>query len=660
VPGRAIALEETPLFRDLSGEEMACLRQRLELRTFRPNTALLRCGEEAPGIYVLRSGLVSVVALDDAGSEHELSRLGKGECIGDMALATGEPCSATVRALDETEAWFLGREDFANLVDGCPGLWRNLGKILSERLVQMNRQVAARPSANIAAVMIAGDEEIGAALALSVAASLARQMRWKILVVDSRDRPLYPAPEFERLAHGPHLREVLHNRESIKDHLAPIDGIGGGAVRTTTPSSRDERHLTEEEALTAREWRGPAYDCFLLLLPGPPSHPWLRTMARASSILLISDEAAAPACVSWHQQHGQSPTTEGKVELALHGPGSPRLDLTRAITRQTGRAVRWLPTDGFRRGGPGGPASLSEAGAPSPLGRAVDRIARHLGRCEVGLALGAGAAKGFAHIGVLRVLAESGVPVDYIAGCSIGAVVGALYAAGFSLEDIEQRLQGADRKLMRWTLPLSAVWSDAGLRQLLRDPAPTVQFHELATPFAAVATDLGTGRAVVLREGLVWRAVQASVSIPGIFPPTPAAGRYLVDGGLVNPVPSETVRQMGADVVIAVDLSTPVNASETHVGQTTGTMMTRRRPPNLVEMLWRSTEIMQGEITARTAAHGDVTIMPRVGRSRWNDFSRRGQLFMTAGERATREALPELSRLLPFLAPSATREDCDR
>lgn len=179
---------------------------------------------------------------------------------------------------------------------------------------------------------------------------------------------------------------------------------------------------------------------------------------------------------------------------------------------------------------------------------------------------------------------------------------------------------------------------------------PTVQFHELAIPFAAVATDVASGREVILRHGLIWRAVQASASIPGIFPPTVISGRYLVDGGLVNPVPTQTVRGMGANIVVAVDVMSPVTPAEATADRSAGSARTPdSRPPNLVEMLWRSNEIMQGEITAHSAATADVTIQPKVGRSRWSDFSRRGRIFIAAGEEAARNALPELRRVLPFL-----------
>jgi NTE family protein len=245
-------------------------------------------------------------------------------------------------------------------------------------------------------------------------------------------------------------------------------------------------------------------------------------------------------------------------------------------------------------------------------------------------------------------LEERGVPIDYIAG-SIGSVVGAMYAFGLPLKEIETRMQGADRKLKRWTLPFRSLWSDAGLKELLRNPAPTVRFRDLKLPFAVVATDVVTGRETAMRKGLVWRAVQASTSVPGIFPAVRLHGRHLVDGGLVNPVPSQTVRHLGADIVIAVDLMS-TSARSHHVKTGPNRRKAKTKLPNLVEMLWRANEIMQEEVTLRSAATADITIAPPLGPVRWSDFSRRGKEIIALGEEAAREKYPEMEQLMPFLS----------
>src|SRR5438067_4102440 len=177
-------------------------------------------------------------------------------------------------------------------------------------------------------------------------------------------------------------------------------------------------------------------------------------------------------------------------------------------------------------------------------------------RPTLGLALGSGSARGWAHVGVIRALADHGIVPDVVAGCSMGAMVGAAFAAG-RIEELES-----------WALSLD--WkrvvglADVGLRgglfkgdrllNLYQGQFVQCPFSELAVPFAAVATDLATGQEVWLRDGDVSDAVRASCTVPGLFRPVWREGRYLVDGSVVNPIPVSLCRAMGADIVIAVDL----------------------------------------------------------------------------------------------------------
>ena len=643
--------EEIPLFQSLTPDERALLRERVQLRAFEPQAHLLDSGQDSPGLYTIRSGLVAVLVRDDAGHERELDSLGKGECVGEMALMTGEPCSATVRAITDTEAWFIDRGDFLDLVDRCPGLWRNLGRILSQRLARTSRHLAAQPSASTVVLMMACPEEEAAALAVAVAASLARQTGKRTLLVDACAGSASPAADFAPGKRMPSLWEVLHKRSLLKAHEAAPDRSDRlRGARVASLGDEEGQRPTVEETLTVLEWLRPLYDYILLLLPRPAAEPWRVLLERAHSIVTVVTEEEAQGGLPWLDRLCGPSEVRAKLEIAIVAAGLVDPSIRQAMEERLGRPVRRLPRESgllqqmLRKKTP-----LTEDRPELPFSQAVDRLARHIGGMEVGLALGGGAAKGFAHVGVLRVLEENGVPVDYIAGCSIGAIVGALYAGGRPLSDVEEHLRGADRKITRWTLPFRSIWSDAGLKEILREPGPTVRFGDLDIPFATVATDIATGREVVLRKGLVWKAVQASVSIPGIFPPVSMSGRHLVDGGLVNPVPSQTVRVMGADIVVAVDLMSPAGRVTEDSASSGGSgRAPAMRVPNLLEMLWRSTEIMQEEVTARSAATADVTIEPKLGRVRWGDFSQRGQDFIIAGEEAAREKLPELRRLLPF------------
>ncbi len=177
-------------------------------------------------------------------------------------------------------------------------------------------------------------------------------------------------------------------------------------------------------------------------------------------------------------------------------------------------------------------------------------------RPKLGIALGSGSARGWAHIGVLRALAKQGIAPDFIAGCSMGAMVGAACAAG-RIEDLEAWALSLDWKGVVGLLDLGlrgGLIKGDRLLNMYQGKFVECQFSELALPFAAVATDLATGKELWLREGKVSDAVRASCTVPGLFRPVWLDGRYVVDGSVVNPIPVSLCRAMGAEVVIAVDL----------------------------------------------------------------------------------------------------------
>lgn len=177
---------------------------------------------------------------------------------------------------------------------------------------------------------------------------------------------------------------------------------------------------------------------------------------------------------------------------------------------------------------------------------------------KVGLALGSGSARGWAHMGVIKALTEADIRVDYVAGTSIGAVVGAVYASGKigALEDVALQLDW--RQIVSFldvVFPKSGLIDGKKIADFVRTHVTPKNIEDLTLPFCAISTDLETGSEVVIRKGDVIEAVRASISIPGIFTPVRRNGMILVDGGLVDPVPVRVVREMGADFVIAVDLN---------------------------------------------------------------------------------------------------------
>ena len=179
-------------------------------------------------------------------------------------------------------------------------------------------------------------------------------------------------------------------------------------------------------------------------------------------------------------------------------------------------------------------------------------------KLKIGLALGSGAARGLAHIGVLKVLEENKIPIDLIAGTSIGALVGGAYAVGMSVDEMERIAMEVDWKrlgrLMDFVIPRAGFINGKKVKTFIKTLVKNKKIEELKIPFAAVATDIYTGEEVVIQQGLIVEAIRASASIPGIFTPVRNGGKILVDGGLVNPIPISVVKKMGADIIIAVNV----------------------------------------------------------------------------------------------------------
>lgn len=258
---------------------------------------------------------------------------------------------------------------------------------------------------------------------------------------------------------------------------------------------------------------------------------------------------------------------------------------------------------------------------------------------RIGLALGSGSARGFAHIGVLKALDQGGIRPEVIVGSSAGALVGAFYAAGFTpwqIEEVALRVRDAEVADFASASKRGMLVGDT-LGRFVNDILKGARIENLRTKYAAVTTDLRTGELAVLRSGPVADAVRASCSIPGVFIPRELGGRELVDGGLVSPLPVKTTRNLGCDFVVAVDV---------------GTRPHRQSLPGMYEVILQSFEIMGRALSEQESLTADLLVRPDTSQYASSDFSVRREMIQ-AGYEAGQRALPELKRRLD--APVRTR-----
>jgi NTE family protein len=261
-------------------------------------------------------------------------------------------------------------------------------------------------------------------------------------------------------------------------------------------------------------------------------------------------------------------------------------------------------------------------------------------RKKLGLALGWGGARGLAHIGVIKGLVKHKIPLDVIAGSSMGALVGGLYAARQDINKVDQALGNFDYKELLKTFfdPMMGDGLVKGekLVQFLKQMVQDMKIEETAIAFGAVATDLNTADKVVLSDGPLAEAIRASSSVPVVFHPFEITSRKLVDGGMSSPVPVETARKMGAEIVIAVNLDSIFFLPENRKSETDESM---------VSVLWKSQALLRYHLAKKEVEDADVVIEPKVVYINDLDFSR-GQLMVEAGEQAVEEKMSEIKKLL--------------
>jgi NTE family protein len=286
--------------------------------------------------------------------------------------------------------------------------------------------------------------------------------------------------------------------------------------------------------------------------------------------------------------------------------------------------------------------------------RSVQAFGRELSRKSVpaasshppaiGLALGGGFARGIAHIGVLKVLEQEAIPIRIVAGTSVGALIGASYCSGLSIEELEQVARSVRfTTFARWTISRYGFASNDRMVSFLNRTLKVKTFEELRLPLAVTATDFNTGEGILFHSGSIVDPVRASCAYPGMFLPIEIRGRYLVDGMLSHPVPTRPLREMGADRVLAVHLK--------------GTWASGGPPRHLFDLIGQSFAIAQDAMAGLWREAADLVVEPEVGGFGYDDFKRADDL-IRVGEEAMRKAIPEVRRWLakPAESPSTVED----
>ena len=602
---KVIILKRVPVFASCTEEQLHFIADRTRLVEYKKGEFIYREGDAADAFYIVSSGRLRIFS-EAEGHERTFAFLHNGDSFGEISLLTGETHSAHVQAINDTLVLQLEKRHFDAVINRIPSLVLYLSRLLSRRLRTRERG-REFSEATVAAIYSATKGVGRTSFAVALAASLKRETGRDVVIVDvsgtEGDRELL----YGSAAPRPMTRDRMASRsEEPIDAALTAHPLGFSVLSASDLLAEPDSEQTIAPLFSMLTNR---FHYVLVDLPVRVNLPILKALTQSDLLYLLTGpqrEHVIRTNALVHQIRSAAGSAEQRMKIVLNmlaGPGEWQMSL-QDITHQLDQPIAFtLPHLASLRGRvtPEELARLLESRG-SAYATTIRRIARELGGMLVGLALGSGAALGLAHIGILKVIEREKIPIDLIAGSSIGALVAGLWASGRSAEDLERmalefknpwdirRLFILDFGIPIFSLViglmaglgvgwLAGFWMGllfgfmvclaAGVvlgplaggpiqgarlaAKLERDFADKT-FEDTWLPLKIVAANPMAREEVIFESGPIAEAVRASVSIPGIFKPLRVKGKVCLDGGVVNPIPVSVLKQAGAHHVIAVNV----------------------------------------------------------------------------------------------------------
>jgi NTE family protein len=637
---RVDLLANTPLFSSFTRHELSDIAKLFSERIYPRGSEIFHEGEEGETFCVVASGEIEVWAGDPP---QLLNRLGPGEVLGEMALLSEGRRTATVKAARVAELLELDRDSFNRFLATNPKVLQYFSTLLTRRLAAAHRgEVRRRPNTVVAVSALPGLK--GKSLvAEALAAFLGQYAEADVLLV--RGRPGFAAKgggvgalslsETERLP-GDQIKSVIQVEDERRAALDVV--IGDDTTKDV---------VRRFDGLVAKLER-----IFPFIV--------IDVATRVASLNdCVRDVADVSVEIVEQVSPGEDPSARRSPRvfrvMNLFNPGSSQIPNNHCEPFV-------IPEDSGLPSGPGqAQVSYLRANPRTPASPPLRRLARKILGMSVGIAMGGGAAFGIAHIGVLKVFEDNDIPVDLVSGTSMGSIIAAACASGISpqeLLEIAARIGNKTTTLSALDFTLSRPGLLAGNRLIaIFSPmlGPVERFEQLCFPCQVVATDLETGERIAMGEGPIIQACRASCSVPLIWVPVRRGDRILVDGAVVDPVPAEVVRQMGADLCIAVNAVPPVQKGVTNALTRMWRRVNALNPlsylgdnrylPNTMDVFMNTIQILQHELGKFKAISADVTITPNLTEFTWIEFYKTRGL-IERGAEAAEKALPQIKRLL--------------
>ncbi len=651
-------LENVPVLAGLGEELIKSLADSAEIIAVNKGDLVVREHDPGDALYAVVSGRLQAYTHLKSGSERVFATYCSGDCFGEMPLLSGETHWANVRALNDSVLLKIPREVFDAVVQRDPRVAVGFSQRLGHRIKELREEKHRAKWSNIIALYSALPGAGKTLLAANLAASLAKETGEPVLLLDFSGRQRgVPLAKCER----------LHSRNgAVLDDLV-----------IHTPLRYDRLNLdlvgAEKEIGLIAPLFGylvKRYDYVLVDLPNEVSASVFACLTQSDQIYVIAkndDEHLYRTRLLLQdlRSHAGSVAPKAKVILtAVHEATMPYVEeAEHKVGQEIGCLLRWIPSGEIVESVDGIPYVFRKP--MEPYSFTVRRIARELGNVLVGLALGTGAARGLAYIGVIRVLEREGIAIDLVAGSSMGALVGASWAVGKTADEMEQiALQVKSKrtflKLLDPMFPGAGIFRGIRVYNFIESIVDGLTFADTIVPLKIVATDVDTLEEVVFEEGKLIDAIRASISIPGVFRPVLNNGQTLMDGGISDPVPVNVLARAGVSKIIAVNTIPNIEQMRERQRYRSELMRVPRRqrhnmmretgpivetPTGIIDVYMRSMHAMQSHLAEQACTNADVVLRPVLSSGYWYDFYH-PERYIRAGEEAAQAALPQLKELV--------------
>ncbi len=635
-------LSRVPLFSSVPADQIREIAGLFTTKFYYKGDVICRQDEPGDSMYVIRSGIVSVFKETD-GQRLFVSELKRGNFFGEMSLLSGAHRNSTVEASLDVTVFCLTRENFDVLIKSNRSIGLYLSRFYAKRMsveTEGGRSQAMTPT--FYAVSATGPALGVSHFLYSVSFHISDESYKRVVVIEPHlgaDRIMEkydlsrmdcPDPGLFRFlppdSYKPadinwyeHVSgfHVLQLRTGFSDKLSEIMPV----LMTGLKESYDvvffnlTHCLNDMDRLFIR-----LCDRTLLLI-----HNTEEKLGEVRSRLSALDEICGTSAflgrirVGVSHLYGDTGVARQELKQRLGLSETPGIWVDRSTLAVNDRidTDKCFPVRGPRA------------------------VAREIAGIRLGLALGAGGARGWAHIGVLKVLEDAGIHIDMISGTSMGAVVGGIYAATASVEKLKQStidlfLTRADtrRKIFDYTLPKKGLLKGEKAAQLVRKGVNNADFLDLMIPTYLVGVDILNEEEVIFETGDVTDAVRSSIAIPAVFSPFKHQGRWMVDGGLLNPVPVDVLLRKGADMVIAVSIESKPSQAKT-----------QEKDPGIKQIISQTISIVHGKAASDFVKNANLVLYPDVGAYAWDDFHQ-GIALMRQGMEECVERLPDIQKMI--------------